>query len=80
MLYIKVKKKKIKIAEEKVLLFYYAKAEDLPILKGQKYEVVVDFKKLNESAKTIKVALKNVPNLIQSYQFEPSVVKISYGD
>ena len=74
------KKKKIKILDDKVVLSYYARAEDLQMIKEQKLEALVDFKKLNEGTKTIKVTLKKVPDLIQSYQFEPAVVKISYGD
>ena len=74
------KKKKIEIKEEKVLLVYFVRKEDLSLIDLQKSEAIVDFTSLNEKDKTIKILLSNVPDLLQKYQFEPNVIKISYGD
>jgi hypothetical protein len=75
------KKKKIKVSEEDVVkLIYYAREEDLALIETQKMEAVIDFYSINDKDKTIKITLKKVPELIQSYQFEPSSVKISYGE
>ncbi len=74
------KKKKIKISEEKALLIYYAREEDLPLIEAQKFEAEIDFHSINEKDKTIKITLKKVPELIQNYQFDPKTVKVSYGE
>jgi hypothetical protein len=74
------KKKKIKISEEKAVLVYYAREEDLPLIEAQKFEAEIDFHSINEKDKTVKITLKKVPELIQHYQFEPKTVKISYEE
>ncbi len=74
------KKKKIKISEEKVVLTYFAREEDLSLIKAQTFEARVDFNSLNDKDKTIKIVLKKVPELIQNYQFEPRTVKVSYEE
>ena len=74
------KKKKITVSEESAVLVYYARKEDLPIIELQKFEAQIDFFTINDKDKTIKIKLKKVPELIYSYQFEPSTVKISYEE
>ncbi len=74
------KKKKIKISEDKVLLTYFAREEDLGLISAQSFEAEVNFNSLNEKDKTIKITLKKVPELVQHYQFEPRVVKVTYEE
>jgi hypothetical protein len=74
------KKKKVKISEEKVVLTYFAREEDLSLIEAQTFEAEVNFNSLNEKDKTIKITLKKVPELVQQYQFEPKFVKVSYGE
>lgn len=72
------KKKKIKISDEKVVLTYFAREEDMALIEAQPFEAEVNFNSLNEKDKTIKITLKKVPELVQQYQFEPKTVKVSY--
>lgn len=74
------KKKSISISEEEVTLIYYAKEEDLAALEKLSLKAVVDYDQLQEQSKSIKVTLKSVPDLMKSYQFEPSTIKIRYGE
>ena len=74
------KKKRITISQETATLTYYARKEDLPLIDLQKFEAQIDFFSINDKDKTIKIKLKKAPELINSYQFEPSTVKISYGE
>ncbi|HVD98577.1 MAG TPA: hypothetical protein VNB90_10265 [Cytophagaceae bacterium] len=74
------KKKKVKISEDKTTLIYYAREEDLLLIAAQSFEAQVDFNSLNEKDKTIKITLKKVPELIQSYQFDPKTVQVSYEE
>jgi hypothetical protein len=74
------KKKKILVSEETATLIYYARKGDLPLIDLQKFDAQIDFFSINGKDKTIKIKLKRVPELINSYQFEPSTVKISYDE
>jgi hypothetical protein len=74
------KKKGVKLSASEVKLVYYGRESDMADLENTTLEAQVDFLKLNEKNKTIKVVLKNVPSRMQKYQFEPSVIKISYAE
>ncbi len=74
------KKKKIKISDDVVVLTYFARKEDLPLIEIQKFEAELNFYDLNEKDKTIKITLKKTPELILHYEFKPSTIKITYND
>ena len=74
------KKKKIKLSDEKVVLTYFAKEEDVERLEDIKLEVVLDYDQLNEKNKSIKPFLKEVPEAIQKYSFSPAEITVTYGE
>jgi len=74
------KKKGITLSDSEVKLIYYGKESDMEALGKTMLEAQVDYSKLNEKNKTIKVSLKNVASTIQKYSFEPSVIKITYAE
>ncbi len=74
------KKRMVKISEERAVLTYYARKEDLDLIAAQSFDAEVDFNSLNEKDKTIKITLHKVPELVQTYQFRPKYVKVTYGN